>query len=236
VALLTTPDGHPATGIAMCYSGAPEDADKVIGPLRQFGPPIMDMVGPMPYYAVQGMLDAMMPAGLRNYWTGGYIEKMTDEAIDALVQAVGTVPSPLSAVVVEHHGGAAGRIPQDAAAFPHRTAEGMLVILGLWKDPAEDEVNINWARNVWKAMQPHSSGAAYANLLGADDMGRARGAYGPNYDRLAALKKKYDPENFFCYNMNITPAARLGLCRSVGLCNGADDIAIEAMSCRLDTI
>jgi FAD/FMN-containing dehydrogenase len=206
VAQLTTPDGHPATGIALCYSGALEDADRTLGPLRKFGPPIMDMVGPMPYCQVQSMLDPMMPPGLRNYWTGGYIDTLTDAAIDTLVEAVGTIPSPYSAVVLEHHGGASARIAPDATAFPHRSAECLLVIVGLWKDPAEDEVNKNWARGLWKAMEPYSSGAAYANLLGSDDSGRTRGAYGPNYEKLAALKKKYDPENFFRHNMNIAPA------------------------------
>jgi FAD/FMN-containing dehydrogenase len=205
-ALMHTPDGFPAAGVALCYSGAPEDTDKVLGPLRQYGPPLMDMVGPMPYCVLQGMLESMMPSGLRNYWTGGYIDKLTDEAIDTLVEASANAASPLSVVVVEHHGGAAARIPVDATAFPHRGAECLLAVMALWKDPAEDEANIKWARSVWKAMQPFSSGAGYMNLFGVDDVGRSRGAFGSNYDRLAALKKKYDPDNFFCHNQNIPPA------------------------------
>jgi FAD/FMN-containing dehydrogenase len=206
VALLTTPEGHPATGLACCYSGPSENADRIIGPLRQFGPPVMDMVGEMPYCQLQSMLDPMFSPGMRNYWTGGYIERMTDEAIDALVEATGTIPSPYSAVLLEYHGGAAGRIAPDANAFPHRSAECLLVIMSIWADPAADEENTGWARRLWKAMEPYSSGAAYSNLLGIDDLGRSRGAFGSNYDRLAALKKKYDPDNFFCHNQNIAPA------------------------------
>ena len=148
----------------------------------------------------------MFAPGMRNYWTGGYIERMTDEAIDALLEATGDIPSPHSAVLLEYHGGAAGRIAPDATAFPHRSAECLLVIIGLWMDPAADEENIEWARRLWKGMQPYSSGAAYSNLLGIDDLGRSRGAFGSNYDRLAALKKKYDPENFFRHNQNVPPA------------------------------
>jgi FAD/FMN-containing dehydrogenase len=206
VALMTTPDGHPAAGMAACYSGAPEDADKVLGPLRRFGPPLADMIAPMAYCQLQSMLDPMMPPGMRNYWTGGYIDKMTDDAIDALIEATGDIPSPYSMVLLEFHRGAAGRIAPDTTAFPHRSAECLLVIMGLWTDPAADDVNIGWARRLWKGMQPYSSGAAYSNLLGIDDLGRSRGAFGSNYDRLAGLKKKYDPENFFRYNQNIPPA------------------------------
>jgi FAD/FMN-containing dehydrogenase len=206
IVLITTPDGHAGAGIGLCYSGALEDADRVVGPLRKWGPPVMDMVQPMPYCVLQSMLDPMMPNGLRNYWTGGFIETFSDEAADTLLEATGNMPSPMSMVLVERHGGAAGRIAPDVTAFPHRSAEGLLVITAIWKDSTEDEVNITWARNVWKAMQKYSSGAGYSNLLGIDDLGRSRGAYGPNYDKLAALKKKYDPDNFFCFNQNIPPA------------------------------
>ena len=113
--------------------------------------------------------------------------------------------SPLTAVVMEYYGGAASRVAEGATAFPHRQAQYNLVILSQWADPAENERHIEWTRGTWRAMQAFSSGRVYVNALGEDDRDRVREAFGPNYARLAALKSKYDPTNFFRLNQNIVP-------------------------------
>jgi FAD/FMN-containing dehydrogenase len=206
LALVTTPDGHPAAAILVCYSGEPEHAEKAIRPLRDFAPALADLVHPMTYCQMQGMLDHLFPPGIRCYWTGGCLREVTDEAIDALIEAATPMPSPRSMVALEYHTGAAARVVPDATAYAHRGAEGLLVIAGMWPDPAHDGENIRWGRETWKAVQSYCSGT-YSNLLGIDDAGRSRASFGSNYDRLAILKKKYDPDNFFRHNQNIVPAA-----------------------------
>jgi FAD/FMN-containing dehydrogenase len=205
VALVTTPDGHPAVAILVCYSGALEHAEKTIRPLREFATPVADLIQTMSYCQMQAMFDHLFPPGIRCYWTGGCLEEVTDEAIDALVRSAMPMPSHRSTVALEYHTGAVSRVAPDATAFSHRGAEAMLVIAGLWSDSTEDEVNIRWGRETWRAMQRYSSGT-YSNLLGIDDDGRARASFGANYDRLAALKVKYDPQNFFRHNQNVVPA------------------------------
>ncbi|PWU07430.1 MAG: hypothetical protein C5B51_10030 [Terriglobia bacterium] len=206
LALVTTPDGHPAATILVCYSGDPEHAEKTIRPLREFAPAVADLIHPMSYCQMQAMLDHLFPPGIRCYWTGGCLPEVTDDAIGALIQAATPMPSSHSAVALEYHTGAASRVAPDATAYAHRGAEALVVIAGMWHDPAQDEVNIRWGRETWKAMRPHSQGT-YSNLLGIDDDGRARASFGVNYDRLAILKKKYDPQNIFRHNQNVVPSA-----------------------------
>ena len=207
VGLRTAPDGQPVVALASCYCGDLGEGERVLRPLREFGSPLVDDMKPMPYTSLQGMFGPAFPWGHRNYWKSSFLRALPDAAVDAVVEQTDRAKSPLSSVALEYYGGAAGRVAADATAFPHREAIYHLLILGQWRDAAEDPAHIGWARDGWEAVRPWSSGAAYMNALG-DDAGvqAVRDAYGANYLRLAALKAKFDPMNLFRLNQNITPA------------------------------
>jgi FAD/FMN-containing dehydrogenase len=203
--LMTAPDGAPLVALSACYSGPLEAGEEVLRPLRTFGSPIADLIRPMAYREMQSFLDESLPAGMRHYWKGSFLRAMPDEAIDHLVAHMADASSPLSAVDLEYYGGAASRVGEAETAFPHRQALYNLIIYAIWTDPAEDEQQIQWARATAAAMEPYANGGVYVNLLGMEGEGRVRAAYGANYERLAALKNKYDPTNFFRVNQNIKP-------------------------------
>ncbi len=205
-ALLTSPDGVPVVAIAPFYNGPIEVGEEVMRPLRAFGPPLADHVGPMSYLQVQTMLDAMMPAGLRNYWKTNFLKDLSDEAIDTLVTCFATVPSALTAAVIEQFGGAVGRIGEDETAFSPRDQRFNLAIASRWTDPAESEKHRQWTRDLWDVMQPFATEAVYVNYLPEDEGGRVKALYGAaKYERLVRLKNTYDPANFFQLNANIKP-------------------------------
>lgn len=208
IGLITAPDGQPLVALASCYCGDPGEGERVLRPLREFGSPLVDDIKPIPYTAMQGVFGPAFPWGNRNYWKSSFLHALPDAAVDAVVEQADRVRSPLSVVALEYYGGAASRIAADATAFPHRAAAYHLLILGQWRDPAEDPVHVGWARECWEAVRPWASGAVYMNTLG-DDAGTSavRDAYGANYPRLAALKAKFDPGNLFRLNQNIPPAA-----------------------------
>ncbi|MBS1225751.1 MAG: FAD-linked oxidase, partial [Proteobacteria bacterium] len=168
--------------------------------------PLVDDMKPMPYTSLQGMFGPAFPWGNRNYWKSSFLRALPDAAVDAVVEQTDRAKSPLSSVALEYYGGAAGRVAATATAFPHREAIYHLLILGQWRDPAEDSIHIGWARDFWEAVRPWSSGAAYLNALGDDEGTQAvHAAYGANYPRLAALKAQFDPMNLFRLNQNIAP-------------------------------
>jgi hypothetical protein len=202
---LNLPDGDVVAALICCYCGPLDKGEKVIRPLRSFSPPLQDMLGPMPYTSQQCLTDAALPAGSHYYTKGGFLSDLTDQAIDIFAEYVATKPSPLSAVLIQTVCGAASRVDPEATAFAHRKFPYAPVIVSQWLDPAESEVHVRWARDFWKALQPFAAGV-YVNDLSHDDEDRIRSAYGVNYGRLAALKKKYDPDNFFRLNPNINPA------------------------------
>ena len=204
--LLTSPDGHPVVAIILCYSGDIAEGERVVAPLRRFGTPVADLIQPMPYTAHQSIFDAGVPAGQYSYWKSGQLDELTDDAIDTIIEQAAQVPSPGTVTLIEHHHGAMTRVPADHTAFPHRTVPYELVTISLWKDAAESELNIEWTRGFFHAMHPFFRSGVYVNALGDDESDRVREAYGSNYDRLAALKQKYDPTNFFRRNHNIMPA------------------------------
>jgi FAD/FMN-containing dehydrogenase len=208
VALLTTPDGLPVVGVASCYCGDLREGERVLSPLRKFGSPLVDQMQPMPYTGMQGLFGPSFPWGHRNYWKSSFLRELPDGAIDAVVTHADRGRSPLSAVALEYYGGAASRVAPGATAFPHRAATYNLIVLGQWREAAEDPVHIAWARDLWDAIQPWSSGAVFMNALGEDASPNAvREAYGANYARLAALKATVDEKNLFRLNQNIAPAA-----------------------------
>jgi FAD/FMN-containing dehydrogenase len=203
---LNPPGGDIVAALICCYCGPLDKGEDVVRPLRSFGPPLQDLLGPIPYTAQQCLTDAALPAGSHYYTKGGFLADLTDQVVDVFAEYVATKPSPLSAVLIQTVCGAASRVDPRATAFAHRKLPYAPVIVSQWLDPAESEVNVRWARDFWKALQPFAGGAAYVNDLSHDDGDRIRSGYGASYGQLAALKKQYDPDNFFRLNPNIIPA------------------------------
>ncbi|MDQ3226294.1 MAG: FAD-binding oxidoreductase, partial [Chloroflexota bacterium] len=206
IAFLSTPEGAPIVAFIPAYAGDAAAGEAAVAGYRALGEPIADMVGPMPYVALQQMLDEGFQPGPHVYWRSHFLTGLPDAAIDVIVAGANAAPSPLSSVLVEHLGGAVARVGKDETAFDHRDAEYNFAVIAVWTDPAEADVNIAWARGVWEAMHPYARGV-YVNYLGVGDgVDRVRAAYGPEkYARLAALKREYDPENVFHRNQNIVP-------------------------------
>jgi FAD/FMN-containing dehydrogenase len=204
VAFATSPEGERVVAIFVCYNGAIDEGERVLKPLREFGPPLADMVGPKPYVEVQTMMDDAFPAGRQNYWKSNFLKGLDSEAIRVIVNHVVKAPSPYSAVGIEQFSGAVNRVGKDDTAFNHRNARYNLLIVGIWSDPAAKADNVKWVRDLWGAMEPYSSGGVYVNYLGQEaDEGaeRVKSAYGPEkYARLITLKEKYDPTNLFRLN------------------------------------
>jgi FAD/FMN-containing dehydrogenase len=208
--LLTMPDGTPVAGVVVCYHGPLDEGERVLKPLRAFGSPLADQIGPMPYTAAQQLVDAFYPPGLQEYWKSSFLTEISDAAIATMVAHCAHRPSPLCHVVIEHTlGGAVSRIDTDATAFNHRDVQYSFLSLGVCTGPAEAETSVRWARECWDAMQPFSTGSVYVNYLGREaDEGaeRIQAAYGAEkYQRLVALKHTYDPTNLFRLNQNIQP-------------------------------
>jgi FAD/FMN-containing dehydrogenase len=203
---VTPPGGETVAALFCCYCGPLDKGEEVIRPLRSLGSPVQDLLGPMPYVAQQRLFDGAFPAGSYYYAKAGSLADLTDEAIEVFAEYAATKPSPLSGVLVQTVCGAASRVESDATAFPHRRLPYAPVIVSQWLDAATSEKNVGWARDFWKALGPLAGGGVYVNDLSHDDADRVRTAYGPNYERLAALKKAYDPDNLFRLNPNITPA------------------------------
>jgi hypothetical protein len=164
----------------------------------------------MPYCTMQALFDPAFAPGRRNYWKSGFLRGPDDAAIDIMVEHFARVPSPHTGLGFEHYGGAINRLSPEETAFPHRDYPFNFLVFTSWDDPAEDAANIGWTRELWRALQPHMADGVYVNYLGdltAEGQNRVRAAYGPaTYDRLAALKLRYDPTNLFRMNQNIAPA------------------------------
>ena len=205
-ALLSSPDGTPVSAFVICYNGDPQQGEKILAPIRAFGPPLADAVGPVPFIQHQSMFDAAYPPGQQHYWKSGFMNSLPEEAMDVVIEHFARRASPLSSLMFEHMHGAASRVPADATAFANRFDHYNFSAFGVWEHAKDNDLNRKWVQNFWQAMQPHLSGRAYVNYLGQEGADRVREAYGPNFDRLAALKKKYDPTNFFRLNQNIPPA------------------------------
>jgi FAD/FMN-containing dehydrogenase len=205
-ALLTGPDGQKLAAMVAAHCGSLEDGERAVHPLKEFGPPVMDAIGPLPYLAQQSLLNDGYPPSLLNYWKADFINELSDGLISAAIDHFARTPSPRSAMLWFPFSGAVRRVASDATAYPHRGGIHMGVY-SLWTDPAESKANVDWARQGWELMRPVASGGVYVNELGLDESDdRVRSAYGTNYRRLAQLKAKYDPENLFRLNANIPPS------------------------------
>jgi hypothetical protein len=207
--LLTLPGSDPIVGISLCYAGLIEAGERVLKPLKAFGPPALDLIRPMAYAELQTLQDAMVPYGTRNYYSDGtFLKSLSDEALDtivALATARTSKRSLMSLVLLEHFHGAANRVGQDETAFVYRNQKYMLEIISSWLGSAESDEHIRWTREFLTATQPFSTGEVYVNYLGEEGEDRIKAAYGANYKRLVAVKNKYDPTNFFRMNHNIKP-------------------------------
>ena len=209
-ALLHAPDGvTKLAGIVVCHVGPIDQAERELAPLLAFGSPALSQVGPMPYAAINSMLDAAYPYGSLNYWKSSFMDELTDAAIDVFIDRFNQTKGPMTAFLLEHVHGAATRVPESATAFPHRAIGINVLIPSVWLDPADTDEHIRWTQESYEALQPHLRRGRYVNYMAEDDTGEAaaRAAYGSNFDRLQDIKTKYDPTNLFRMNINIPPRA-----------------------------
>jgi FAD/FMN-containing dehydrogenase len=214
-ALLTIPPAPPfpeelwgrkACGIVWCYTGPHDRADEVLAPVREFGNPLVVGLAPMPFTALQSAFDPLYPAGLQWYWRADFFEEISDEAIDVHRRFGDLLPTGHSTMHLYPIDGAAARVDEDATAFAYRGGGWAGVIVGVDPDPAEAERISQWTRDYWDHLHPHSAGGAYVNFMMDEGADRVRASYRGNYDRLAAVKATYDPDNVFHVNQNIAPA------------------------------
>ena len=209
--LVHAPDGSgmPLAAIIVCHSGDASQAEADLKPLLGFGSPALVQIGPMPYPAVNAMLDAGYPTGSLNYWKASFVREITDELIDTLIDVFPSCPSPMTGILLEHVHGAATRVGIGDTAVQHREPSYNLMVASVWMDPAETDANVRWTRQSYGALEPFFEDRRYINYLSEDDLSDAgRAAYGPAYERLARAKATYDPENVFHMNLNVKPAAR----------------------------
>jgi FAD/FMN-containing dehydrogenase len=207
-ALVHAPDGSGTklAALIVCHTGSPEQAEADLAPFKAWGSPLVVDVGPMPYPTMNTLLDAGFPADSLNYWLSSFTRGITDELIDIVVERFATTPSPMNAVVFEHFHGAVTRVPETETAVPHRQTGWNLLLPSVWVDPAETEQNIAWTRATHAALSEHLLERRWLNYLGPDQgSGAVRAAYGPNWDRLVAVKRRIDPDNVFHRNQNIPP-------------------------------
>ena len=199
--------GKEILALAACWCGDPAAGEKALQPLRSFGSKIADVIQPHPFTAWQSVLDPLLTPGQRNYWKSHEFLELKDGLIDVLLDAASRLPDPQTEIAFAQLGGAIGRVARDATAYSHREANYLVNVHGRWADPASDGKCIGWARELFKACGPFSTGAVYVNFLTQDEQDRVRMAYGDNLARLSAVKQKYDPANFFRLNQNIRPGA-----------------------------
>jgi FAD/FMN-containing dehydrogenase len=197
--------GKEIVVLALCYAGDPAEGEKLIEPLRGFGTAHGEYIGVQPYTAWQQAFDPLLTAGARNYWKSHNFTRLGDGAIDTIIEYAGTLPSPQCEILVGTIGGQTARVAPEAMAYSSRDANYVMNVHGRWESATQDEGCIAWAREFFAKSQPFASGGAYVNFLTQDETDRTAFAYGATYNRLVALKKKYDPTNLFRMNQNIKP-------------------------------
>jgi FAD/FMN-containing dehydrogenase len=216
-ALLTGPDGNRLAAIGAAHCGSVEDGEKALQPIKAFGSPVMDGIGPLPYTQLNMILDDAFPKGTRNYWKSHFMPGqywkshfmpgLEDAAIDTLVGSFERCPSPLSQVVLEHFHGLPTRIPPTETAYALRATGFNTLFVSLWPDSVDDDRNIRWTREAYADLQPYVGPSRYLNYMDHDDVDDAvlAAVYGPNVARLREVKAKYDPDNVFHLNLNVKP-------------------------------
>jgi FAD/FMN-containing dehydrogenase len=199
--------GKPLVAIVGMHCGSVEDGERAVRPLRELGDPVADLMGPLPYVAMQSLIDPLWGPGAHSYMKAGWLGGLDDAAIDTLVRHHRDVTSPKSEIHVHHMGGAVARVPAAATAFGDRSAPFLLNVIASTFTPDGYDGAVAWAQELHAAMTPSLTGGSYVNFLSAEGDDRVRAAYGANYDRLVALKDEYDPTNLFRLNQNIRPSA-----------------------------
>ncbi len=204
-ALMTSPEGDPVVAILVNYMGDIAEGERLAEPVRKFGAPVADTIGPMTYCELNSMLDEAFPYGtVQRYWKSSFLKDLGDEVIDILVDGASNMLSPMSMVGFFHVHGTAARVGAEETAFGLREDQWDYDIISQWTDPTETDMHIKWTRDFFNRMEPFASGV-YVNHLDAEEADRIPEAYGTNYERLLALKNKYDPTNVFRLNQNIKP-------------------------------
>ena len=215
-AFLTVPPGPPfpehlhnrkMCGVVWCFTGPLDQAEEVFKPIRSFGPPALDLVGPMPLPMLQSMFDGLYPPGHQWYWRADFVNELSDEAIALHVKYGSEMPTMQSSMHMYPINGAAHRVGNDETPWAYRDANWAEVIVGVDPDPANNDRIISWTKDYWDALHPYSAGGAYVNFMMDEGQERVQATYGDNYDRLVAIKNKYDPTNLFRVNQNIRPTA-----------------------------
>jgi FAD/FMN-containing dehydrogenase len=198
--------GETMLAFVACWTGPIAEGERVLKPIRDAAPVVAEHVGAMPYPALNSAFDGLYPAGaLQHYWKTNFVRELTDEAIDAHLEHGSKVPVVNSTVHIYPINGACNRVASDETAFAYRDATFATVIAGMWPDPADNEANIKWVRDYYDAVAPLSEEGGYVNFMSGDDQGQIEASYKGNYDRLTAVKRKYDADNLFHLNQNIRP-------------------------------
>jgi len=197
--------GDMFAAIVACWSGSPEEGERRFKAFHEVAEVKAEMVGQVPYPAINAAFDGLFPKGIRQYWKGNFVKDLTDEAIAEHVRHGPKAPTVSSTMHLYPINGACHQVAPDATAFGHRDANFSMVVVSAWNDASDDEANIEWVRNYSDAIAPHSEVGGYINFMDDDDSERVRANYGGNYDRLVATKRKYDPGNLFRVNQNIVP-------------------------------
>jgi FAD/FMN-containing dehydrogenase len=198
--------GQPVVVIAACYAGPVDEGERVIGPLRRFGAPLVDFIHPTPYVSHQSLFDPTAPHGLGYYWKSEFVPSLSDALIETLADRAWGMVTPESYTIIFHLGGAVAERDPEGSAFEDRRAAHAVNIDAVWSEPARASECIAWTRDLWSAVRPYSTGRVYVNFLGEEGQDRVKSAYGEaKYERLQALKRKYDPTNFFRMNQNVRP-------------------------------
>jgi FAD/FMN-containing dehydrogenase len=198
--------GEPFVALVNCWAGPLDEGEKALQPFHDIAPVVAEFVGPMPYPALNSAFDALVPPGLQHYWKANFARELTDEAIEAHLVHGPKLPVVNSTVHIYPINGACHRVAEGDTAFAYRDATFATVIAGMWPDPSDNEANIAWVRDYYDAIAPHSEEGGYVNFMADDDQDRIRANYKGNYDRLATIKRTYDPDNVFRFNQNIKPA------------------------------
>ena len=218
-AFLIVPPGPPfpehlhnktVCGVVCCYSGSLEEAEEVVRPLRDFGPPVFEHVSAMPYPSLQTAFDALLPSGLNHYWKGDFVKELNDPIIERHIRYGPEIPTVSSAVHIYPVNGAAQRVGKQDSAYNHRDAQFVHIIAAVSPDAAVMPKYTEWVREYWSSLHPYSAGGAYVNFLMEEGDDRIKESYRENYDRLVKAKMIYDPTNLFSMNQNIKPPRRSG--------------------------
>jgi FAD/FMN-containing dehydrogenase len=204
--LMTSPEGAPVVAIVVGYIGDLREGERLVLPVRRFGSPLVDTIAPMSYVQLNTLLDAAFPyGGVQRYWKSSFLKQLGDDVLEILVDRAAAMPSPMSMVGFFHVHGAATRVDPNETAFGLRDDQWDYDVISQWNDPGESAGHIQWTREFWTAVEPFATGEVYVNHLDAEEGTRIKAAYSQNYERLVALKNKYDPTNLFRLNQNIKP-------------------------------